>query len=826
MKAVIMAGGKGTRLRPLTCNQPKPMVPIANRPMMEHIIALLKRYNFTDVLATLFYLPESIQNHFNDGEAYGMHIHYAIEESPLGTAGSVRNGAGFLNETFLVISGDTLTDIDLGAAIAFHHEKQATATLVLTRVNNPLEYGVVITDEEGRIRRFLEKPGWGEVFSDTVNTGIYILEPKIFNEYQAGQVFDFSKDLFPLLLGKGEPLYGFVADGYWSDIGNLEQYRQAHYDILSGKVQLAIPGREILPKVWAGENTKIDATARINGPVLLGDYCEIGPQVELGEFSVVGEHSVIGEGSSIKRSILWERSFVGNHSELRGAILSRNSFLKGKNTLFEGAVLGEGVSLGHRTTVKPQVKVWPDKAVESGVILNDSLIWAKNGSRSLFGNSGISGTANREISPEFAAKIGAVFGAHLKPGKRIVVSSDDFRAARVLKRALVSGVLSVGVGVYDLGTMTTPMTRYALLALGTQGGIHIRMNSEDKYGVVLEFMDSSGINIDKNTERALENAFFTEDFPRVAADSMGELTFVPKFIEPYLEGLFQPEVKQLLGNAGFHIVAAYDGGGLSLILPRLLAETGCRVSELAPVGPASHQGKTFRELLDKVDRVKAAVAEERADMGIIVDNNGERLILLDETGEVVTEEEITALIAFLILKYQPETTIPVPVTAPHFIEKLAEEFRGRVIRTKATPRSVMEKNLQEKLFPAAGGRSAYHPQFDALFCLIKIMELMAREKISLACARNLIPPIKRGYREADCPWEQKGKVMRNLFEENRERQVEITDGLKVFHPEGWALVLPDAEEPIFKIYSEANTMEEADALTDIYLNRIQELQVQ
>ena len=252
MKAVIMAGGKGTRLRPLTCNQPKPMVPIINRPMMEHIMALLKQYNFTEVMATLFYLPESIQNYFGDGQNFQMHIRYLIEENPLGTAGSVRNGADFLDETFLVISGDTLTDINLGAAVAFHRERGATATLVLTKVNNPLEYGMVITDAEGRIHRFLEKPGWGEVFSDTVNTGIYILDPKIFNYYQAGQVFDFSKDLFPQLLAGGEPLFGYVSEGYWSDIGNLEQYRQTHYDVLSGKVNLAIPGREIRPGVPGG----------------------------------------------------------------------------------------------------------------------------------------------------------------------------------------------------------------------------------------------------------------------------------------------------------------------------------------------------------------------------------------------------------------------------------------------------------------------------------------------------------------------------------------------------------------------------------------------
>jgi mannose-1-phosphate guanylyltransferase/phosphomannomutase len=802
------------------------MAPIANRPMMEHIMLLLRKYDFTEVMVTLFYMPESIQNYFDDGRNFGMQIQYSIEESPLGTAGSVKNGAAFLNETFLVISGDTLTDINLGEAVAFHRDKGATATLVLTKVNNPLEYGVVITDEEGRIRRFLEKPGWGEVFSDTVNTGIYILNPKIFSYFQKGQVFDFSKDLFPLLLAEGEPLYGYIAAGYWSDIGNLEQYRQAHYDILSGAVKVNLPGKEIRPGVWAGEGAKIAVDAKVNGPVLLGDYCEIGSRVEITEYSVIGDFGMVKDGTSIKRSILWDRCYIGDNTELRGAILCSKSYLKGKNALFEGAVLGEKVSLGQRTTVKSQVKVWPGKTVESGVILNDSLIWAKGCSRSLFGNSGISGTVNQEITPEIAVKLGAAFGAHLKPGAQIATSSDYFRASRVFKRALIAGALSAGIGVYDLGTMTTPMTRSALMALKARGGVHIHANPDDEQEIILEFLDHQGLNIDKNTERALENAFFSEDFPRAAANSMGELTFVPKLIEPYLQGLLRLEVKELIGANRFQIVVAYDSGSSSLILPRLLEEAGCRVIALNSGHPISHKSKTFRELLNTVDDVGAKIRENRADLGIVVDNNGERLILLDENGEIVKEEEITALLSFLTLKYQPETVVPVSVTAPHFIEKLAQEFHGRVIRTKANPRSLMEKNVQEKLFSAAEGRSAYHPQFDALFCLVKILELLAREKISLAKAKTMIPPIKRGYREVDCPWEQKGKVMRSLFEENKERRLEMTDGLKVFHEEGWALVLPDAEEPIFKIYSEANTTEEADALTDIYLNRINELQMQ
>jgi mannose-1-phosphate guanylyltransferase/phosphomannomutase len=827
LKAVIMAGGKGTRLRPLTCNKPKPMTPIANRPMMEHIIYLLKKHHFDEVLVTLFYMPEAIENYFGDGRDFGMRIRYFIEETPLGTAGSVRNIADDLDETFLVISGDALTDIDLEAAVRFHRDKGSTATVILTKVDNPLEYGVVITDPDGGVRRFLEKPGWGEVFSDTVNTGIYILEPRIFSYFEKGQEFDFSKNLFPMLLAKGEPMYGYVAPGYWSDIGNLEQYRQAHYDALTGAVKVSIPGREIRPGLWVGEGVEIDPAARVETPALIGDYGRIKAGAEIGSFSVLGDYAIVQEGASVKRSILWNHCYLGGYAEVRGATLCHHAYLKGKNAVFEGAVLGEGVSLGVKAVVKPGVKIWPNKAIDSGSVINDSLIWAKKGLKSLFGDAGISGTVNQEITPEVAAKLGAVFGAHLKPGARITVSSDNFRPSRVLKRALVSGALSAGVGVYDLGTMPTPIARYALVALDCRGGVHLSINPREPEGLLIQFIDEQGLNINKGTERALENAFFSEDFPRGTAAAMGELAFVPQLVQPYLTGLVTAEARERIAASRFTIAASYDQGGLSLILPALFEELNCRALPVDASGEAAlPRPRTLPELLGAMSRVAETIKAHQADLGVIVDNNAERLILLDENGAILKEEELTALLSLLVLKYHPQAAVPVQVTAPHFIEEIAREYHGRVIRTKVNPRSLMEKLAQEKLFPTSDGHGSYLPQFDAVFTLVMVLELLSREGISLAEAKGLVPQVERGYQEVDCPWEEKGKVMRFLYEENKDRQLEMTDGLKVFHEEGWALVLPDAEEPIFRIYSEAHTGEEADALTQHYMSRISELQLQ
>ncbi|MGZ4760557.1 MAG: nucleotidyltransferase family protein, partial [Acidimicrobiales bacterium] len=220
MKAVIMAGGEGTRLRPLTSNAPKPMLPLVNRPMMEHIIDLLKLHGIDEIVVTVAFMANAIRTYFGDGSEFGVSISYATEETPLGTAGSVRNAMDVLDERFLVISGDVLTDIDLGAIIDFHHQHQAMATIGLAHVENPLEFGIVITQEDGRIERFLEKPTWGQVFSDTVNTGIYVIEPEVLDHIPAGEPYDFSQDLFPKLLSMGAPLYGHVAEGYWQDIGS------------------------------------------------------------------------------------------------------------------------------------------------------------------------------------------------------------------------------------------------------------------------------------------------------------------------------------------------------------------------------------------------------------------------------------------------------------------------------------------------------------------------------------------------------------------------------------------------------------------------------
>ena len=253
---------------------------------MEHVLRLLQRHGFSETVVTVQFLASLVRNYFGDGEELGMTLHYATEETPLGTAGSVKNAEDLLrDDTFLVISGDALTDFDLTDLVKFHHDKGALVTVCLTRVPDPLEFGITIVDDDGRVQRFLEKPTWGQVFSDTVNTGIYVMEPEVFDHVAEGESVDWSGDVFPKLLEDGLPIYGYVAEGYWEDVGTHESYLRAQADVLSGQVDVDLDAFEVSPGVWVAEGADVHPEAVLKGPLYVGDYAKVEAGAELREFT-------------------------------------------------------------------------------------------------------------------------------------------------------------------------------------------------------------------------------------------------------------------------------------------------------------------------------------------------------------------------------------------------------------------------------------------------------------------------------------------------------------------------------------------------------------
>lgn len=815
LKAIIMAGGEGTRLRPLTCDRPKPMVPVMNRPVMEHIINLLKTHGLLNIGVTLHYMPQLIQAYFGDGSEFGVDLRYYIEEIPLGTAGSVRNAADFLNKTFLVISGDALTDIDLSQAIRFHREKQAVATLVLTVVDSPLEYGVVITDPQGRVTQFLEKPSWGEVFSDKVNTGIYILEPQIFQYYKRQQNFDFSKDLFPRLLKDGLPVYGYVAAGYWCDIGNVKAYQQAHFDVLSGKVRINMPYQCQDNQIWVGTDTKIHQAAHIQGPVLIGDNCFIGSEVRIEKFSVIGDNVIIENQASLKRSIVWNNCHIGKKSQLRGATLANRVQVRGNTGIFEGAVIGDDSIIEQHCLIKPNIKIWPSKLVETGTIVNSSLIWGTRCTRALFGNQGITGVANIEITPEFTAKLGAAYGTWLGSGTTVVVGADAFDISQALKHAFVAGLVSTGVQVQDLGRVVSPITRYNIRRLKVKSGVQIEISSDCYENISIRFFDSRGVEISRSDEHKIENYMSREDFRRAEFHQIGTYSFVTDAVKKYLAAILQTVDLSKIRSRHFKVIIMCPNQYLDNLIQIILAKLECDVQ----VVDTKAVGR------DKIEQIKETIISQKADLGVIYDYNMEKLTLVSDTGQLIDEDWFTALTSLLVLNSQVGGTIAVPINATEAIEKMAQFYHGKVVRTKTALQSFMDQLLSDEIRSKQGSDLQFLLHSDGLSALVRVLHHLAVHQVSLSQLVNKIPEFHLSKQVISCPWEAKGRVIRTLIEEQQAHpeSLELIEGVKIHYPNGWVLVLPDAEAPVCRIYSEGFSQEIAESLTDWYSERVREI---
>ncbi|HEX3031988.1 MAG TPA: sugar phosphate nucleotidyltransferase, partial [Bacillota bacterium] len=678
MKAVIMAGGRGTRLRPLTCNKPKPMVPLLGKPVMEYAIDLLNEHGITDIAVTLQYLPQAITDYFGNGAPWGVKLFYSEEDQPLGTAGSVKNAQVFLDDTFVVISGDGLTDIDLSEAISFHKQNNALATLVLTRVESPLEFGVVILDDHGRVCRFLEKPSWGEVFSDTVNTGIYILEPEIFKYIPPETNFDFSKDVFPLLLKQGGPMFGYVANGYWCDIGSLSQYRQTQFDMLDGAVKVRIPGEQVSPGVWLGENVRTNLKySEIDTPVFIGNNTFIEDDAVIGEYTVLGENNHVGPGTSVKRTVTWNQCYLEKGIKLRGATLCSNSTVKSKANVYEGAVIGDYCTLGAASIIKPNVKIWPAKEIADSTTVHTSLIWGEKLSKNLFGLLGVSGIANVEITPDFASKLAAAYGATLFQGAHILVSADEVSFNQVIRKSLIAGLLSAGAHVTDLGESVTPVTRFAVPRLNADGALHVRLlQPYDDKRIVIEFMDSQGINIDKGTERKIENAFVMEDFRRANMEAVQTNRVLTNIKNSYSAGLLDKLNCKKISSRGFRVVLEASSDLALQLTSSLLNKLKCQVVTL------SSGDSSLFELANMV-------RDSKADLGVRVSRNCEHMVFITPDRRIIKDEELLPLLVLVKFLSKPKSVIAVPTTATEAIEKIASAHQGRVVRTKANPHALM-----------------------------------------------------------------------------------------------------------------------------------------
>lgn len=816
-----MAGGEGSRLRPLTSRRPKPLVPVAGTPILEHILRLLRGHGITDVVMTLQYLGADIRNRLGDGGELDMRIDYVVEDRPLGTAGSVRNAAALLDDTFLVISGDALTDIDLTWAIREHRQRAADATIVLYSVPNPLEYGVVVTDPDGRVRRFLEKPSWGEVFSDQANTGIYVMEPRVLEHIKPGVACDWSQDVFPQMLRRHQSVHGIVAhDAYWCDIGNVQAYVQANWDALDGRVRCHIPGRRE-GNVWIGEGVEFGIDVRLEGPIFIGDDVKIKAGAFVNGHAVIGSNAIIDDNAKVSNTIIWPHSYVGESCRLRQAVVCRNVTIKNNCMLEDNAIVGDECVVGRGSRIRAGVRIWPHKEIEPGSTVHESVVWAGEWRRGLFSSYGMGGLINVELTPEFCARLGAAFGATLPKGSRIVVARDHSRSSRMIKRAIVSGVVSAGAKVRDISELPVPVTQYATGAEGVEAGIHVLVSPLDQRSADIRFFDADGLQIDKRAERKLENLFFREDFRRSAFYEIGDIEYVTPsggYAEHLLRGIDVDAIRR----ARFRVLIDYDYSHASDVLPGVLQELGVLAIPLnAGLSEASHR-------LDVSEETALITRTVRADVGCMLRPTGERLALIDDSGAVLSSHETFAILASWVLRQRPGIVLG-PATTPQWVSHVAEVHGGGYVSTKSDPASVLRSAMSSDVLLASDGDGGFvWPRhlgaYDAMYTLAKLLELRATTGESLSDARARLP--RAAYLSATefCPWEVKGRVMRVLLEDHREKPVDLVDGIKVFVDGGFVLVLPDPDAPAYHIVASVNDEVQGRELVGEYQRRVREAQ--
>jgi mannose-1-phosphate guanylyltransferase len=360
MKAVILVGGLATRLRPLTINTPKAMVPVLNAPFLEYVIRRLSQHNVREVFLALSHLSQPIKDYFGTGSRFGIRLNYVLEETPLGTAGAVKNAEEFLDDTFLVLNGDIFTDLDITAMLDFHGNRRAKVTIALTPVADPTSYGLIETDAQGRVTRFLEKPSWEQVTTNMINAGTYVMEPDVMSRVPPQTNFSFERELFPPLLEQGEPIYAFPSPAYWMDIGTPEKYSQLNRDLLSGRSNQYSFATD--DKVIIGEQSRSHPKAQITGPTVIGSNCSIAKGAKLIGPVVIGPGCTILDNALIKETIIWHNVRIEPRAKLSNAIIANNCLL-GAGSMVQDSVLGDNVTVASGYRLKPDSHIWPGNSV-------------------------------------------------------------------------------------------------------------------------------------------------------------------------------------------------------------------------------------------------------------------------------------------------------------------------------------------------------------------------------------------------------------------------------------------------------------------------------
>lgn len=755
MKAVIMAGGEGQRLRPLTCTVPKPMAKILGKPIIEYIFDLLCRNGVSQAAVTLGYLPHTVERSYEYGYKNLM-LDFVREDEPLGTAGSVKKAAAGFKEPFVVISGDAMCDFDLEKIMLFHKASNAKITIVAVDAADPREYGVIKVDENNRVTGFVEKPSWNQAISSLANTGVYIINPECLELIPNGKKYDFASDLFPLMLERNMPVYCYHSNEYWCDIGNIDAYLKCQRDAFDRKI--TIPFSPSAEGIYV-KNKLPKGDYAIVPPVYIGENTEISDGAVIGPYAVIDDKCFIGKDARVKYSVILENSWLASGASATGAVVCSGAALKNRASLFENSAVGSGSVIGEDAKVMSGIYVWPGKIVGAGVSLNSNLKYGSVKSEFLSEN-GVDESGGIRLNAETCVKLGCAIG-NTRNEAKIGIGFDGTKTADTMRLALTAGAAESGSTIWNFGECFEAQLKFLVNICGLDAGLFVSGAGERTIGICGE----GGLSITRTLERKIENGIIKGEFREASENELREITDMSSIKLLYTQELMKQAPYRL---NGIGISFESDNRSIKNLLSDCALKLGAYESD---------------KLIFKIDSSGSGVTA-------ITGNNN------------VEHEKLIAVCCLNEMKNGRD--IAVPYDAPAFLDSLAKKYGRKAYRYLSTPAdnsdSVARRLAAKQIFIR-----------DALFLSIRLLSVMKERECTFDELVDELPEIYIVKKTVPVSFSPSRLSILMGAEKNNDIKNDF-EGIRLVRNSGNLLIVPERTGDRIRILAEADTMEAADEL--------------
>lgn len=753
MKAVVMAGGEGSRLRPLTCTVPKPMVRVMGKPIIGYILDLLRSHGVNEAAVTLGYLSDTIEKEYSDYA--GIKLNMLREDEPLGTAGCVKRAAADFKEPFLVISGDAMCNFDLSKIMTFHKASGAKITIVASEASDPREYGIVKVDKENRVTGFVEKPSWTQAVSNLANSGVYIVNPECLELIPKGRSYDFAKDLFPMMLEREMPIYCYHTADYWCDVGNIDAYMKCQRDVFDGKMKA--PSGMIADGVYV-KDAMPSGDFSIIPPVYIGADVEIAEGAVIGPYAVIDDNCSVERNAKIRYSTVLENCWIGANASVTGALVCSGSALKTGASMFESSVAGSGSIIGAGAQVKPNVLVWPGKIIGGGSTVNSNIKYGSVRAEYLSRN-GMDESSGTKLNAETCVRLGAAVGS-TRNGKKAGIGFDGSKSAMAMQMAIMSGLIGAGSNIWSFGECFEAELNFLINICGLSAGLFVA----SKNGREIKICGEGGLSIPRHFERSIEAGMAKCEFHETEESEMKEISDMSSVKQLYKQELMK---RAPYGLSGVSASVESENESINSLISGILEKLG-----------VSENGN----LVFKIDR------------------SGTRLTA-SVNGENVSYEKLLAICCLNEMKNGRD--IAVPYDAPMFLDELAQQHSRRVFRYLSTPADNSDSPARRLAAKQIFVR-------DALFLSVKLLSVMKERECDFEELLRELPDKYIARRTVSI-----GFSPSSLADLVGEEEIDLKnslEGIRLIRSSGKLLIVPERSGETVKILAEADTMEAADEL--------------